>query len=295
MSTIKELPREDFPPQLLELPQAPKQLRYRGAPPPKEAIYLTVIGSRKYTSYGKAVCQEILKGLEGSNIIIVSGLALGIDAIAHTAALDAGLMTLAMPGSGLGSSVLYPRTNVLLAQRIIQAGGTLLSEYDDDMRAAIHTFPRRNRLMAGIAHGTLIIEAKERSGTLITARLATEYNKDVFTVPGSILSEGSEGPHRLIKMGAIPVTSGADILEHWGLKLKTIDETLLKECGDKERELLEYLSEPLSRERLVEKSGISLSELNTLLSVLEIKGLIQETMGEIRSMGSTPSQGTLKL
>ena len=223
MNKIDILEPKDFPLQLLEIPEPPKKLYIKGALPPVNALYLAVVGSRKYTSYGKEACEKIIYDLGRSNvkgqmsIVIVSGLALGIDAIAHRAALDAGLTTVAFPGSGLQDSVLYPAANFNLGQKIIESGGALISEFEPDFKATPYSFPQRNRLMAGISRGVLIVEAEEKSGTLITARLATEYNRDVFVVPGSIFSPQSKGIQQLLKLGATPVSSGIDILEHWGI------------------------------------------------------------------------------
>jgi DNA processing protein len=143
--------------------------------------------------------------LAGYPIGIVSGLALGIDAFAHEAALRAGLYTLAVPGSGLGDQVLYPASNRRLADRIVDGGGGLLSELSPDTRAALWTFPQRNRLMAGMCAATLLIEAGEKSGTLITARMAVDYNRELLVVPGSIFSPTSRGCHQFLKLGATPV------------------------------------------------------------------------------------------
>src|SRR3989344_5631738 len=182
---IQELAPEDFPLALLEIPQPPETLYVRGTlPDPTQFYYLAVVGSRKFTNYGREAVERIIGGLAGYPICIVSGLAMGIDAIAHRVALDAGLPTVAIPGSGLDSSVIYPRSNLALAREIIENGGALLSEFAPDLRAAPWTFPQRNRIMAGISQSTLVIEAEEKSGTLITARLAFDYNRNVFAVPG---------------------------------------------------------------------------------------------------------------
>ncbi len=299
MDEIKTINIEKCFPQLLEIPDAPKKLYARGTLPNTDAIFLTVVGSRKYTSYGKDVCEKIISELSISNlstsdvsrlgIVIISGLALGIDAIAHRAALKSGLKTIAIPGSGLNSSVLYPASNHGLANKIVSAGGALLSEFEPDFRATPYSFPQRNRIMAGMSRGILVIEAGERSGTLITARLATEYNRDVFVVPGSIFSPQSRGSHQLLKLGAIPVTCGADILEHWGL---TPDDNnnnndnkrkaILRECSDEEKQIFELLHEPTTKEELMQKLDMPTHNVNITLSVMEIKGLIVETHGEMR-------------
>src|SRR3989344_3312525 len=184
--TIRELQKGEFPPLLDEIPDPPKKLNCAGNLPYPENKILCIVGARKFTSYGKEACEELIKGLRGYPITIVSGLALGTDSIAHRAALANNLQTVAIPGSGLNPDILYPRSHLRLAEEIIENGGGLLSEFDDDFRATLWSFPQRNRIMAGISHAVFVIEAEIKSGTLITSRLATEYNRDVLTLPGSI-------------------------------------------------------------------------------------------------------------
>jgi DNA processing protein len=213
---IRTLSSEEFPEWIKEIPQPPQTLYVRGALPTSQHIYLCVVGSRKHTSYGKEICQKLIRGLKGYPIVIVSGLAIGIDTIAHETAIDAGLKTIAFPGSGLDDSVIYPRSNLKLAHDIIEMGGCLLSESEPLFKAEIYSFPKRNRLMAGMSHAVLIIEAQEESGTLITARMALDYNRDVLAVPGSILSPNSKGSNELIRQGATPITNSSELLEALG-------------------------------------------------------------------------------
>ncbi len=180
---------EYFPEKLKQIPDAPKKLYVEGVLPSEDTKILAVVGARKHTPYGKEACEKLIAGLAGYDICIVSGLALGIDAVAHKAALDAGLKTIAVPGSGLDRSVLYPITNKRLAEEILHAGGALLSEFEPKTIAAPWTFPQRNRIMAGLADAVLVVEAELQSGTLITSKYATEYNRDVLAVPGSIFSK----------------------------------------------------------------------------------------------------------
>lgn len=216
----------DFPPLLREITDPPKRLHVEGnishLLDPRTKI-LCVVGAREYSPYGKEVVEKLIEGLKGHNICIVSGLALGIDSIAHRAALDAGLYTAAFPGSGLHDSVLYPKAHKQLAKEIIEKGGALISEFEMTQGAQLWTFPSRNRLMAGISHGTLVVEAELKSGTLITSKRATEYDRDVAAVPGSIFSPLSEGPHMLIGKGAMAITSSDDLLEFLGLPRKDND------------------------------------------------------------------------
>ncbi|QQR76428.1 DNA-protecting protein DprA [Candidatus Nomurabacteria bacterium] len=283
MENIEELKKEDFPFGLNEIPEPPKKIYIKGKLPPIGSIYLTIVGSRKYTSYGRDACEMLIEGLRGYPIVIVSGLALGIDTIAHKAAMRAGLKTVAFPGSGLSNKNLYPYSNRGLADSIITQGGCLVSEFEPEQSAAIWTFPRRNRLMAGISKAVLIIEAEEKSGTRITARLATEYNRDVLVVPGSIFSPVSKGTNSLIRLGATPITNSNELLEALGFSVEKKEDINreLEDCSQDEKIILEFLSEPKARDEVLRTIDKSVTEINSILSVLEIKGLIKEEFGEI--------------
>lgn len=288
---IQEILPEDFPIALREIPQPPETLYLRGTlPDPTQFYYLAVVGSRKFTSYGREAVERIISGLAGYPICIVSGLAMGIDAIAHRAALDAGLPTIAIPGSGLDSNTIYPRSNLALAREIIENGGALLSEYAPDLRAAPWTFPQRNRIMAGISQSTLVIEAEEKSGTLITARLALDYNRNVFAVPGSIFSASSKGTNKLIRQGATPITSAQDLLEELGFIEQSFGTDTRQEPLDltlytpEEQAILILLDKPLSREEILTSLDTPPSQTLSILTVLEIKGVIQERMGKIERL-----------
>ena len=284
MTVPKKLTGKEIPLPLREIADPPKELYLEGNLPNwQENIFLTVVGSRKYTSYGRNACEQLIKELRGYPIVIVSGLALGIDAIAHRAALDAGLTTIAVPGSGLDRSALYPRQNLRLAEEILEKGGALLSELPPDTHATAYSFPQRNRIMAGMSHAILVIEAGEKSGTLITARMAAEYNKNLLVVPGSIFSPTSLGANHLIRQGGHPVCSGQEILEVLGIKTDTEPTTgnlKLTDLAPKERKIIDLLLiEALPKDLLVAECGWPASELNSLLSIMEIKGLIKEQMG----------------
>lgn len=267
---------------LPEIPECPHTLRIQGKFPVREK-YLAVVGSRKYSEYGKAVCEHLIKGLAGQSICIVSGLALGIDSIAHRAALSAGLATIAIPGSGLSDKVLYPTSHRGLRDMILEKNGCLLSEFEDDFIATPWSFPQRNRLMAGLSHATFVVEAELKSGTLITSKYAIDFNRDVFTVPHSIFSKTSEGPHMLLRLGATPITSSADIIT--GLGLKTTDTLFEKrdysDCSLDELEVIHVLSEARSRDEVIRMLGKPIYVSQTILAIMEIKGLIEETLGEI--------------
>ena len=267
---------------LKEIPDAPKKLYLKGnLPSDEEYIFLTFVGSRKYSPYGKAVTEKIITELKGYPFVIVSGLALGIDSIAHKSAIENGLLSIAIPGSGLDESVLYPASNRNLAKKIIESGGCLLSEFEHGQKAAPWTFPKRNRIMAGISHATIVIEAENISGTRITARLATEYNREVFAVPGSIFSGSSEGCNELLKEGAIPLTGGKDILQYFHVEEKENKEELIPLSPDEEK-VLAILTEAKSRDELARELHIPVFKVNIILSSLEIKGIVYESLGKIR-------------
>lgn len=279
---IQKILPSDFPQSLNEIPEPPKQIYIKGnLPNPTQYYYLAVVGSRKYTAYGREAAERIVSGLTGYPICIVSGLAVGIDGIAHRAALDAKLPTVAIPGSGLDSSVLYPRAHKNLARDIVESGSALLSEYEPMLRAAPWTFPQRNRLMAGLSQSVLIIEAEEQSGTLITARLALDYNKNVFTIPGSIFSATSKGTNKLIKQGATPVTNATELLEELGFIEQQIGVLDLTLYTPEEQSIIVLLDEPLTREEILSLSPLSSSQTLSTLTILEIKGLVREKMGKI--------------
>ncbi|PIT91470.1 DNA-protecting protein DprA [Candidatus Kaiserbacteria bacterium CG10_big_fil_rev_8_21_14_0_10_49_17] len=279
---LRQLNREQFPPLLGEIPDAPEKLFLKGKLSLEGQKLLCVVGSRKYTPYGKGVCEKLIADLAGYPITIVSGLAIGMDTIAHRAALGAHLPTIAVPGSGLDWGVLYPKSNRGLAREILQNGGALLSEFPPGFTATPYSFPQRNRIMAGMSDATLIIEAGQKSGTLITARLATEYNRDVLTVPGSIFSQSTYGPHMLIRNGATPVTSADDILEALHITPREGHTARHKTLSTDEKQVLELLATPLPRHELVGRLDYDISSINIILSAMELKGLIKEELGEIR-------------
>ena len=282
---LKILEGKTIPADLLEIPQPPKKLYLAGKLPPKGTICLAVVGSRKATTYGKDVVKKLISGLKGYPIAIVSGLAVGIDALSHEAALSAGLLAVAFPGSGISEEVFFPPTSLKLAERIIDSGGCIISEFEPDFKAAYYTFPMRNRLVAGISKAALIIEAQEKSGTLITARMALDYNKEVLAVPGPINSDFSKGTNKLIRNGATPVICSDDILEALGFKIDTESkqQNLFDDALPKEREILKLLTEPLSRDELISAMKMPTGIANATLSIMEIKGLIKEELGEIRA------------
>jgi DNA processing protein len=277
---IRELARQLWPAQLLEIPQPPKQLWVRGTLPPAGTKFLTVVGSRAMTRYGQEACQKLIGGLAGYPISIVSGLALGTDTCAHKAALAAGLHTLVLPGSGLGDNVLYPRSNRPFAKEILEKGGGFISEYAPDEPSRIYYFPARNRLMVGLADAVLVVEAGEKSGTLITARLAGEYNRDLLCIPHRIGDPHAFGPHLFIRLGAALVTEPVHILEV--LKIpprETSSSSATLNLEDTELVIWKLLEEPRTRDEILRAGSAGAGETLTALVALELRGLVKEEFG----------------
>ncbi|MDE2188117.1 MAG: DNA-protecting protein DprA [Patescibacteria group bacterium] len=284
---------KQWPTLLHQLPYAHRleSLYCLGIPPPVDGIYLTVVGSRQPTDYGRDCVFKLIEGLANYPITIVSGLAHGIDGLAHEAALKVGLKTLAFPGSGLARHIIYPAAHLNLADRIIDAGGCLLSEWGKYQEGTDWSFPRRNRLMAGISKVTVIIEGRLKSGSLITTTLAHDFNRTVMAVPGPINSPFSAGPNMLIKTPtAIPVTSSDDILVELGFEPRPIGEMISPEriaaldpTSQKIMRLL--LSGQTNKDRLCRELDIPIHELNPLLSFLEIDGMVKSSGNMVRRLG----------
>ncbi|MBV9159188.1 MAG: DNA-protecting protein DprA [Candidatus Kaiserbacteria bacterium] len=280
---LQTLLPHQFPSLLQQIPDRPKQLHVRGTLPGEDRKWLAVVGSRACSDYGRRACRYLIEGLRGYPVAIVSGLAYGIDAEAHRAAIDAGLPSVGVPGSGLDWNTLYPRANVNLAREILETGA-LVSEFKPDQKAADWTFPQRNRIMAGLSRATLMIEAKEKSGSLITAKLTVEYNRELLVVPGSIFSEESKGVHQFLRLGATAVTSPEDILAALGITPRESAglSSLRDDLSEEEKRVFGIIASPLSRDALLDALAMPITDANVLLSTMEIKGLIIEELGVVR-------------
>ncbi|MEN9582810.1 MAG: hypothetical protein RL641_764 [Candidatus Parcubacteria bacterium] len=285
MLPLYRIPKTDFPARLLEIPHPPKELYARGFVDLTGKKVLTVVGPRKHTSYGRETTHSLILSLRGLPVVVVSGLAHGIDSIAHEAALEADLPTIAFPGSGLDANVIYPAAHRKLAERILENDGMLISEFKPHEKAVDYFFPQRNRLVAGISHAVLIPEAGEKSGTLITAKLTVDYNRDLLVVPGNINSPMSKGANQFLRLGATPITCADDLREALGFA-RSEDATLLplherSDLSVGEKRLLSFLIEPLSRDELIRKLSIPVADFNMMLTMLEIKSIIREENGII--------------
>jgi len=269
----------DYPQRLKEIYDYPPVLYVRGTLLPEDECCLAVVGTRRATVYGRQVTEELVTDLARSGITIVSGLAKGIDSIAHRAALEAGARTIAVFACGL--DIVYPAENAKLAREVMEHG-TLISEYPLGTRPKADNFPRRNRIMSGLSLGVLVIEAGESSGALITANQALEQNREVFAVPGSILSPASRGTNNLIQEGAKLVRNYIDILEELNLAMmaQQLEMKELLPADKTESLLLKQLSrEPAHIDEICRNSGLAAALVSSALAMMELKGMVKQVGG----------------
>jgi DNA processing protein len=272
---------EEYPELLKEIYDPPLCLFVRGAIP-QDGFNLAVVGPRKFSQYGKQVAEELVRQLAAQGITIVSGLALGIDGIAHNAALAAEGTTVAVLGTGIDRQHIYPRVHSMLSEKIIEQGGAVIAEYPPGTLPNRFTFPRRNRIVAGMSLGTLVIEATEKSGALITAQCALDTNREVFAVPQNITSPTSVGTNNLLTMGAKPVMKAEDILDALNLQevAQYVTNTTILPDSPTEAKVLEHLSrEPVHIDELIRKSGLESHVVNGTMTLMEMKGKIRNLGG----------------
>ncbi|MEK7598227.1 MAG: DNA-processing protein DprA [Patescibacteria group bacterium] len=281
MITLKSL---DYPRLLKESANSPYIIYMKGDISILEdpAPLVSIVGSRKFTSYGAQATETLARDLANAGMTVVSGMALGIDTFAHRGALSAGGKTIAVLGNSLDDKNIYPRNNFNLSRDILE-NGLLLSEYPLETSAGPLTFPARNRIIAGLSLGTVVVEAGETSGALITAEMALEYNREVFAVPGPIFSAQSVGTNNLLRKGAKLVTGIKDILEELNLKSETgLAPAQPKIPASKEEEaLLNVLSsEPLHIDNIAKISKLGTATSASTLSLMEIKGWAKNIGGQ---------------
>ncbi|MEX1997267.1 MAG: DNA-processing protein DprA [Candidatus Andersenbacteria bacterium] len=271
-----------YPPLLREIAQPPHQLYVRGSLETLQERYLlAVVGSRKSTHYGKQCLTHLLPPVIRAGLVIVSGMAYGIDALAHRACVQAQRPTIAVLGSGIDDYSIYPRTHITLAKQILKVGGTLVSEYPPGTPGFKQHFPARNRIISGLCQTTMIVQAAQRSGSLITARLALEANRNVCAVPGSIMDPLAAGTNHLIQEGATPIVSGTDILELYGLS-PVLDQAVANQAilTPEQTTLLSYLSHvPLHIDDITTQSSLDGATIAALLTELELQDHIQHVGG----------------
>lgn len=272
----------DYPKELLTIAQPPFGLYIKGRLA-RGIPHLAVVGTRKATAYGREATQKIIRELAYEiNMVIVSGLAQGIDAEAHRSAITNGLPTIGVLGGGMDRASFFPPEHWSLAEEIAAKGGAVVSEYPPGAPALKHHFPARNRIIAGLSAGTLVVEAPEKSGALITARFAVEGGRDVFAVPSPLFSPNAIGTHRLIQDGAKLVTRAGDIIDELNLPRRARTDAIDSAMTDEtERAILNLLKEPRSVDELKQAANLPTPAVITCLSSLELKGFIRP-MGQNR-------------
>lgn len=279
--SIKES-HPNWPALLREVPEKakPAQLYIRGRLPEADTLIVAIVGTRHPSAYGKDAAEAIASLLARRRVIIASGMAIGIDTIAHRSALKEGVPTLAVLGCGLEESVLYPKENIELSRAIWRSDGALLSEYPPAQKPELWTFPQRNRIIAGIAKAVIVIEAGAKSGALITARFATEYGREVLALPGPITQAHSQGTNALIKQGATPITKPEDVLEAIGIPEETIRAAPFAGTPEEES-VLAALDEALGIDDIIKKTRLPSETVLAAATTLEIAGAIKNIGGGI--------------
>lgn len=293
---------DQYPTSLKNIFDPPLGLYVRGRLEEKP-LNISFVGSRRATPYGKTVTNMLVRPLAAKGAVIISGLAYGIDAEAHLACMHSGGITWAVIGNGCDEQTLYPRAHRQLARDIIKTGGAIISEYPPTTRPQQYFFPQRNRIIAGLSRAVVVVEASKKSGALITARLGLEQNKDVFSVPGPITSELSQGTNELIREGAIPVQSAEQIIESLELfsvignnNIKHVDIRPLQNAvietpncaepekkepqNDNEKILLSLSQNPLPIDEIVKISTLPSHTVAATLTILEIDGCVKDVGGK---------------
>ncbi len=282
---------KDYPSLLKSITNPPPVLYVRGALLPQDEWALGVVGTRQASIYGREVTRTLVSGLVAAGVTVVSGLAYGIDTMAHRAALDAGGRTIAVLGSGV--DIIYPYENRALAEQVVRSGA-LISEYPLGTKPEARNFPPRNRVISGLSLGVLVVEGSVRSGAMITAAYALEQGREVFAVPGSILSRNSGGPSWLIQKGAKLVASVDDILEelNLGMAAQQMEARQVLPDNPTEAHLLQFLSsEPMHVDELGRAAGLPIQEVTSALTMMELKGMVRQvgSMSYVAARGAAPS------
>lgn len=286
MKEIKEIKIEDadYPESLKKIPDAPKALYYRGILPTNDEQCFGIVGTRHPSPYGQQTTLQITGELAETGLTVVSGMAPGIDTFAHKACVERGKRTIAVLGTGLDEESIYPQSNLELSRKIIETGGCLLSELPSGTHGSTFTFPKRNRIVSGLSLGILVVEAKEKSGSLITARYATQHHKKLFAIPGPISSLNSQGPNKLIKNGARLVESANDILEELNIQKpfgKARGRQLTAENNEEQLILQTLQEEPLYIDAIIESTKLNASVVGSTLALMEISGKIRNLGGNV--------------
>ena len=270
----------EYPSYLKETPTPPPLIYLSGDMQEVDRFAVAVVGTRRLTSYGRQVTKDLVTGLVHNGVTVVSGLARGIDAVAHQTAVDLDGRTIAVLGSGL--DCIYPSENRMLAKQISEGKGALISEYGLGVRPEAKNFPPRNRIISGLSLGVIVVEAGERSGALITTNFALEQDREVFAVPGNVNSPASMGPNKLIQQGAKLVTSVDDVLEELNLHMvaeKTAVQLALPGTNEEVALYTHLSAQPMHIDDLRRETGLSSSEVSSTLTLMELKGMVQQVGG----------------
>lgn len=273
---------ENYPELLKEISNPPILLFHKGSLDMRNDHAISVVGTRKNTSYGKMAAEKLVHDLCKHNLLIVSGMAIGIDTIAHKTAIEANGRTIAVLGTGVDRKSIYPVSNINLSKIIVQSGGALISEFPPGTPGFKHNFPQRNRIISGLSLGTLVVEAQEKSGALITAYQALEQNREVFALPGSVFSGASVGPLNLIKKGAKLICNAEDIIETLNLKQITIhrqNKKILPQNKEEEIILSNLSHEPTHINQIVRLCCLSPQKTSSTLIIMEMKGMVKNIGG----------------
>lgn len=273
---------EDYPELLKEICSPPFMIYYRGnINVLNQNIFMGVVGSRRPCDYGARVTKDIIYDLASQGVGIVSGLALGIDAIAHETTLKAGGITAAVLGCGLDQ--IYPRTNTSLAENIIKNGGAIISEYPIGTLPLKPHFPARNRIVSGLSKGLIVTEATQGSGSLITAQFALEQNRDVYAIPGSIYNLGSFGTNNLIKNGAKMVTTAQDVFDELGVfDIRNMPKSKISPANHEESLIIKLLkNEPIHINEIIKITKLENSVVNSTLTIMEVTGKVKHLGGQM--------------
>lgn len=277
---------KDYPVLLKKISDPPKVLYFCGRLPfPKEKCF-AVVGTRRCSAYGKEAALNMAGGLARAGLTVVSGLMWGIDSFAHLAAVEEKKRTIAVLGTGLDERSFYPKQNLGLAKRILQGGGCILSEYPAGTHGSKFTFPRRDRIISGLSLGVLVIEAKEKSGALITANFSRKQKRPVFAFPGPAQSLNSQGPHELIRTGARLAAKPEDILTELGFgQTARLFEETVKDEGNETSAILAALSQgPQCPDELLRKCGLPVATIVARLAILEIEGRVKNLGQNVYSL-----------
>ena len=287
MDDIKKVTLEDenYPKALKILGDAPRVLYYIGRLPEKGEKCFSIVGTRRPSPYGQQATLQFAGELADAGLTIVSGMAPGIDTFAHKICVEKEKRTIAVLGTGLDEKSIYPQINLPLAKKIIKTGGCLISELPPSTHGSRFTFPKRNRIISALGLGVLIVEAKEKSGSLITASYAKHQGKKVFAVPGQIFTQNAKGPNKLIKEGATLTENVGDILKELGLERQKIIQKEFFAKNPEENLILQSLKEEsLYIDKIIEKTKLEAPVVATTLALMEISGKIRNLGGNVYSL-----------